>query len=101
MYLAEWKDRDIRVMHQKTVNSHNKIEGQAKIERIREEKALDVWEMKEQGRELHIFCCVMKEIQYYGLDQECGNSRGLRKGVGTGICPLCEVEENQSHILLK
>jgi hypothetical protein len=47
MYLAEWKDRDIRVMHQKTVNSHNKIEGQAKIERIREEKALDVWEMKE------------------------------------------------------
>ena len=27
--------------------------------------------------------------------------RGLRKGVQRGICPLCEVEEKQSTVLLK
>jgi len=27
--------------------------------------------------------------------------RGLRKGVERGRCPLCEVEQNQSHVLPK
>ena len=27
--------------------------------------------------------------------------RGLRKEAETGICPLCDVEETQSHVLLK
>jgi hypothetical protein len=27
--------------------------------------------------------------------------KGLRKGVESGRCPLCEEEKNESHILLK
>jgi hypothetical protein len=27
--------------------------------------------------------------------------RGLREGVERGRCPLCEAEENQSHVLLR
>jgi hypothetical protein len=69
---------------------------------MREKKPLGVyWEMtKEYGRELYISCCKIKDrnaIEGFRLGM--WKLRGLRKGAERGICPSCEVQENQSHIL--